>query len=181
MDLCAKDGAVTPELTTARLRLRPIGREIDIDAIAHWLSDRAVAQWLTMVPAPYRRSDAEWFVHEYLPGRPGPVFAIDAGAGLIGVISLDPTLGYWLARPFHGRGYMTEAVRAVLGWSFDRGARRVLSGHHDGNGASRAVLLKAGFQDSGAETVTLRADGSQRRVRKLALAREDWEAAVPPA
>lgn len=172
---------MTPELTTARLHLRPIGGDTDIDAIAHWLSDRSVAQWLTMVPWPYGRRDAEWFVRDHLPARPGPVFAIDAGAGLIGVISLDPTLGYWLARPFHGRGYMSEAVRAVLGWSFDRGAHRIISGHHAGNAASRAVLLKAGFRDTDVETVTLRADSTPRTVQRLALAREDWEAAVPSA
>jgi len=147
--------------------------------MVHWLADREVARWLTMVPWPYTRADAELFAQVYLPGRAGPTWAIDAGAGLIGVISLDPDLGYWLARPFRGRGYMTRAVRSVLDWGFGRGATRIVSGHHAGNAASRAVLLGAGFRDTGTQTVTLQADGTGRVLHKLALHREAWEAAVP--
>lgn len=161
---------MTPRLTTKRLTLRPIGGEADIDAIAHWLSDVDVARWLTAVPWPYRRGDARHFVDTILPGDPSSLhWAIDAGAGLIGLISVKPDLGYWLGRPFHGRGYMSEAVTAVLAHARQIGETRVLSSHFPGNQASRKVLIKAGFQDTHRETVTRARDDERQQLQCMAL------------
>lgn len=55
-------------------------------------------------------------------------------------------LGYWLGRPFWGRGYMPEAVSAILRHGFiDLGMRTVWCGYYDGNEKSRRVQEKAGF------------------------------------
>lgn len=55
-------------------------------------------------------------------------------------------LGYWLGKPFWGRGYMTEAVREMLRHAFvDIGMKTVWCGYYDGNNKSKRVQEKAGF------------------------------------
>jgi RimJ/RimL family protein N-acetyltransferase len=55
-------------------------------------------------------------------------------------------LGYWLAKPFWGRGLMTEAARAVLtaARAYERAAP-IGTGHFADNAASRRVIEKLGF------------------------------------
>ena len=56
-------------------------------------------------------------------------------------------LGYWLAKPFWGRGYMPEAVREMLRHAFeDLGMSCVWVGRYDGNEKSRRVQEKCGFR-----------------------------------
>ena len=58
--------------------------------------------------------------------------------------------GYGLARPFWGRGYMTEALRAVLDYAFrDPGMYRVWAVCDVENAASARVLEKAGMSFEG--------------------------------
>lgn len=55
-------------------------------------------------------------------------------------------LGYWLGKPFWGRGYMPEAVRELLKRAFDDlNMRAVWCGYFDGNTKSKRVQEKVGF------------------------------------
>lgn len=55
-------------------------------------------------------------------------------------------LGYWLGKPFWGRGYMPEAARALLAHAFtDLGMARVWCGYYEGNLRSKRVQEKLGF------------------------------------
>lgn len=55
-------------------------------------------------------------------------------------------LGYWLGKPFWGRGYVPEAVREILRHAFeDIGMRAVWCGYYDGNFKSKRVQEKVGF------------------------------------
>jgi len=55
-------------------------------------------------------------------------------------------LGYWLGKPFWGKGYMTEAVAEILRHGFeDLGMTTIWCGYYDGNERSRRVQEKAGF------------------------------------
>lgn len=55
-------------------------------------------------------------------------------------------LGYWLGRPFWGKGYMPEAARALLRHGFeDLGMRAIWCGYYDGNLKSKRVQEKLGF------------------------------------
>ena len=61
----------------------------------------------------------------------------------------EPELAYELLRAAHGRGYATEAARAVVTWAGEAGYRRLWAGVRDWNVASRRVLDKLGFRETG--------------------------------
>ncbi|MGN8025771.1 GNAT family N-acetyltransferase [Microbacterium sp. 22242] len=63
----------------------------------------------------------------------------------------EPELGFELLQVVHNRGYATEAARAVLDWAAENGYPRVWAGVWEWNVASRRVLEKLGFIDSGRE------------------------------
>lgn len=56
-------------------------------------------------------------------------------------------MGYWLGKPYWGRGLMPEAVREMLRHAFeDLGMRCVWIGYYEGNDKSRRVQEKCGFR-----------------------------------
>lgn len=76
------------------------------------------------------------------------------GARLIGSAGLHgdedgAALAYWIARPYWGQGYATEAVRAVLSLARAIGHRKVIAYHFADNPASDRVLRKTGFVPTG--------------------------------
>lgn len=143
-------------LETNRLVLRP-QRLSDAGSIAEALSDFQVNRMLARVPAPYYRQDAlEWLIMRTSGTLPDWDFAITCEDDtLIGVVSIEKRrgewhLGYWLNRPYWGRGYMSEAVAAVLERFFEAMPDEVLySGVFADNPASMRVQEKLGFRVTG--------------------------------
>ena len=143
---------------TERLLLRPGWRE-DAPQLASAIGEEAVVRNLTRAPWPYGVGDAETFLstppEEGLPRL--LIFQRTAGApGLVGGIGIhrddrgDAELGYWIARPFWGLGFATEAGRAVVAMA--RGSLRLprlVAGHAVDNPASAHVLRKLGFVPTG--------------------------------
>jgi [ribosomal protein S5]-alanine N-acetyltransferase len=91
--------------------------------------------------------------------RPG-ILAVErkGTVGVIGYCGLtfpgngspdEPQLAYELLRAAHGCGYATEAGRAVVAWVSDAGYRRLWAEVRDWNVASRRVLEKLGFRETG--------------------------------
>ncbi len=55
-------------------------------------------------------------------------------------------LGYWLGKPFWGRGYMPEAAIRLLHFAFETlGMTTIWCGYYDGNNNSKRVQEKLGF------------------------------------
>ena len=55
-------------------------------------------------------------------------------------------LGYWLGKPFWGRGYMLEAARELIRRGFEElGMTRIWCAYYDGNHKSKRVQEKIGF------------------------------------
>ena len=55
-------------------------------------------------------------------------------------------LGYWLGKPFWGRGYMPEAAEELIRHGFeDLGMTTIWCGYYDGNHKSKRVQEKLGF------------------------------------
>ena len=167
-------------LKTERLILRP-PTVADSPAIVAGLNDFEVTRYLTRVPYPYAEADARWWLSTLKPPAPGAAhFAIELGRhGLIGVVSIENELGYWLDRRFHGQGLMTEACVALLDWHFAaHPGDLVPSGAHEGNEASLNVQRKLGFVVwPGAQLRFVRSQGRDIPHIPTTLTRVDYEAA----
>lgn len=100
------------------------------------------------------------------------------GAGLRPVEG-DPAhidIGYALAPEFHGKGFATEAIGALVDEAFkNRGAQRIFAGVHLGNDASRSVVEKVGFALEGVRRRLKQKRGVWLDDWLLAITLPDWE------
>jgi RimJ/RimL family protein N-acetyltransferase len=143
---------------TQRLTLRP-GWPEDAAALSRAIGHEDVVRMLAQAPWPYALGDAERFLAR--PRALTEVFLLILAheaerPRLVGGIGIQPEegggheLGYWLAPDAWGRGYATEAGRAVVAIARHAlGLRRLVSGHFVDNPASGRVLAKLGFQPTG--------------------------------
>ncbi|MBE9552170.1 MAG: GNAT family N-acetyltransferase [Proteobacteria bacterium] len=70
------------------------------------------------------------------------------------------SLGYWIAADNARKGYMTEAVRCILDYSFNSlKLHRVEAACLPSNEASRGLLLKCGFREEGLAREHLKING----------------------
>lgn len=145
-----------PEIGTERLTLRrPLMS--DAGALVAFANDFNVAAMLSTMPHPYGPKEAEDFLSKEIDWDRAPNFAIvHREFGYIGGLGFQEKapgrteVGYWLGRPFWGRGYATEALKAAVAWARDGWGKQVLyAGHFTENRASGAVLVKAGFLYTG--------------------------------
>ena len=141
---------------TERLLLRPAWPE-DWEMILWGIGDERVVRNLSTVPWPYLADHAREFAARSQDPR-YPAFLLtlpdDQGSRLVGCSGLGQTatgieIGYWIARPYWGRGYATEGARGVLEVARLLGHSRIESGHYVDNPASGRVLRKLGFQPTG--------------------------------
>ena len=144
-------------IRSERLFLRP-GWPEDWEELFGGIADEGVVRNLAKVPWPYGPEHAREFATRPQDERL-PHFMVTLpgaqGARLIGCAGLgrdeagDVELGYWIAREHWGRGYASEAARAVLRLAATLGHRRVVAGHFVDNPASGRVLVKVGFRPAG--------------------------------
>ncbi|HEY0312753.1 MAG TPA: GNAT family N-acetyltransferase [Allosphingosinicella sp.] len=142
---------------TPRLLLRPGWRE-DAPAVFAAVADEAIVRNLAQVPWPYRLDHAEeWLATPQQPAWPSCLIFLRGDptrvAGCVGLHPAEdgrPELGYWLARPFWGRGIATEAAGAIVAAArHSLRLPRLVSGHFTDNPASGRVLEKLGFRATG--------------------------------
>ncbi len=170
---------VVPVLATARLVLRAPCRS-DAKAIAALANDRRVAANLVRIPHPYAIEDAEQFIAAVNKREGEACFAVALDGAPIGICSVDrredgPELGYWLGVPFWGRGFATEAARALIDHAFGGLEHETLiSGARVNNPASRRVLEKCGFQWTGVRLSRIRAINSAAPIDRFRLDRGLW-------
>ena len=144
-------------IRSERLFLRP-GWAEDWADLYERIADEGIVRNLAKAPWPYEADHAREFAARVQEPRT-PHFLVTLpgarGAELVGCVgfAFDETgateLGYWIARQHWGRGYATEAVRAVLGMARAIGHRRIVAGHFVDNPASGRVLIKTGFRPAG--------------------------------
>jgi len=169
----------TVVLETARLVLRQ-PTLADVKAIARIVADKRVAMNLRRVPHPYTLEDASRFVASVVAAD-GMTFLIEHKGVAIGLASLTwerqdvPELGYCFAVEHWGKGFATEAARALIDFAFEEFAiDEVRSGARVVNPASRHVLEKCGFQWTGVELHRFVALGSSTPVDRFRLERTVW-------
>lgn len=180
-------------LESDRLILRP-WREADAQALFSYASDPDVG------PA------AGWMPHADLEESIGVIrdilsvpesYAIvikdrepaDEAVGAIGlkigaasdlaIGSDEAELGYWIAKPLWGRGYMPEAVRAIMEHAFrELRLSRIWGGYYESNDQSRRVMEKTGLMHDRIirnRPRTLMGDTVTEHVAKIT--RAQWEIA----
>jgi [ribosomal protein S5]-alanine N-acetyltransferase len=148
-----------PLIETERLALRP-PRLDDAKAIfTSYATDEEVARYVRWRPHT-SASETEEFLRRAVAfvedgSRLTWVLTRRGDDAPLGMIELRPqghkaSAGYVLARPFWGKGYMTEALRAVTDYAFnDPGMYRVWAVCDVDNVASARVMEKAGMSFEG--------------------------------
>lgn len=150
-----------PELTTARLVLRPL-RSSDAEALAAYRSDPDVARYQSWI-TPYTVTDALALIEDLGsadPSEPGWFqygIELRETGSLIGDLGvnlaenrLQAEIGFTLAAVQQGKGYGTEAVGRMLDHLFDdRGLHKVSAECDARNPASAALLERVGFRPEG--------------------------------
>ncbi len=173
-------------IETPRLWLR-WPRATDAKAIAELATDPDLARLTARVPHPFQPGAAAEFILTsrsdnskansltlvLAPKRPG--------ADPIGCISLRPreegklSMGFWLGKPYWGRGLMTEAVRELIDLSFRMTDVQDLQTYAlFGNQSAQRVLEKCGFQACGQGIATRPARSDPAEVQTFRLTREAW-------
>ena len=173
-----------------RLLLRPPFAE-DWQAVLGGIADEGVVRNLARAPWPYAEEDARRFLSlDIAPRFPRFLITRARDAALIGCIGIDPIgrseeateIGYWIARPFWGQGYATEAGRAVVELARMIGHRKLRACHFVDNPASGRVLRKIGFAPTG--TTSMRssvARGEEVQAIDYALDLDEEDMARPQA
>ena len=148
------------ELCTARLRLRPwTTRRDDLARLVDLYGRDEVTRWLGGTPSvPPVELVARWRAVAESDDRFG-VWALEvAGTGTVaGTVLLKPLpdgvgeveVGWHLHPDSWGRGYATEAARAVIARGFEAGLPEVYAVVRPGNTASVAVCTRLGMTPLG--------------------------------
>jgi RimJ/RimL family protein N-acetyltransferase len=179
---------VQPELTTRRLVIRPF-LITDADAVSTLAGDEAVARNTLNIPHPYEREHAEDWIAGHrgqYDRREAVTYAVtrrEDGA-LVGAVGLildtendSAELGYWIGREHWGRGFATEAARAVVAWAFESLAlHRIHASHFPRNPASGRVLEKLGMTHEGRLREHVKKWGEYLDLERFGVLRSEFRA-----
>ena len=148
-------------IETERLVLRQTEQR-DADAISTLGSDFDIARMTGSFPYPFPLLSAEFKIMTFHAAKRRGLahpYAItvkgdDALIGIADLFKRSPDtlweIGYWIGRPYWGRGYMTEACSALLAEADSTlGPEDRIAGVFTDNPGSARVLEKLGFKRCG--------------------------------
>lgn len=128
-----------------------------------------LAEWV----ASYDKPD---FLHWVIAPKGQPNFVI----GDISVIAINQSaqsceLGYILSQDYWGQGLMTEALKTVIAFLFEKvNCNRITAIHATENPASGRVMKKAGMQQEGTFRQAVNLKGRLVDVSEYAILKEDF-------
>ena len=151
-----------PRLSTERLLLRPFVLA-DAPTVERLVGAREVADTVLSIPHPYPSGAAAAWIADHEPmwvARRRLTLAVclaEAPHDVLGAIGIALAtehargeLGYWIGADVWGRGYATEAARAVVAYGFAQlGLNRIQAQHFVRNPASGRVMQKIGMRFEG--------------------------------
>ncbi len=119
----------------------------DVGPIAGWPAHRSVEESRDVIRNVFQGREAYAVCLKDDNRAIGAVeLKLNGHAGLTGRDD-ECELGYWLGKPFWGRGIVPEAAGELLRHAFeDIGMTRVWAGWYEGNARSKRVLEKCGFR-----------------------------------
>ena len=169
-------------LQTERLILRP-WRESDAGALYKYASDPEVGPRAGWPPHKSEQESLEiirtvfsgegmWAIELKQTGEAiGCVGYLPSTASNLKIDADQAEVGYWVARPYWGKGICTEALREVISYCFlEKGFTALWGDYFPDNPASGRVMAGCGFVDTGRETLCPNLSvGADRPVRILRL------------
>ena len=170
-------------METERIILRP-WQEGDADVLFKWASDPEVGPRAGWPPHKSKEESLEvirtifsgegmWAVILKETGQPiGSVGYLPASHSNLAIADNECEVGYWIARPYWGKGYCTEALRLVIDYCVRvKGFHALWGDYFPENPASGRVMTKCGFIDTGREVLCPNLEvGSDRPVKVMKLA-----------
>jgi len=177
-----------PVLGTERLRLRPftLDDEVAVFALA---SDPEIARFVRFEAHRTRAETRTFLEFVFEHYRHGDLFAwaiVLREDGLLigscGFVSRAPErksaeIGYWLGKPYWGKGYAVEAACALVRFGFDQmGLERVEAKCFLENHAGQRMIEKLGMKFEGRDRSEM-IKGAYPELRLYAVARQDWDRA----
>jgi len=182
------DSKTLPIITTPRLVLRWISED-DIDSLYAIFSDPQVMRYWSTVPLPNREAAAE-LQREIAEGNESEKMfkwgvALRDSGSVIGTatlfnLNLDngrAELGYAMGRAYWGKGYMNEALEALVSHAFEvMGLRRLEADVDPRNAASIRTLERLGFQREGFLRERWHVNGEIQDALFYGLLRHEWVA-----
>lgn len=176
-----------PTLETERLILRRIAMR-DAKDIFTYSRDPEVARhvlWTAQKDVGEARDYCRFMMRRYRNDLPSSWGVIEKKTGrLVGTIgymdysedNATVEVGYSLARWMWNGGYMTEALRRVIAYTFEAmEINRIEAQHELDNPASGRVMLKCGMRKEGELRQRLYNKGRYVDVALYAILREDYE------
>ncbi|MCP3740738.1 GNAT family N-acetyltransferase [Rossellomorea sp. BNER] len=150
----------SPILLSERLRIRPFQLD-DAPKVQELAGDIDIAKTTTIIPHPYPDGWAEdWIIstHKSMDKGDSLNFAIvNEQNEFIGCIYLfinkkhnKGELGYWVGKPYWGKGYCTEAGKVIVKYGFEElGLNRIYADAFTKNPASFKVMENLGLKHEG--------------------------------
>jgi len=183
-----------PRIVTERLLLRPF-HVSDAPRVERLAGAREVADTTLTIPHPYPAGSAASWIATHSAAwesRDNLTLAICAQTSpgeLLGAVSLRLSLahahgeiGYWIGLSDWGKGFATEAARALAGYAFaELGLHRVQGRHFTRNVASGRVLQKLGMSMEGVHRDAYRRWDRFEDVAVYAILAPQWNAGSQPA
>lgn len=149
------------QLETDRLILRSLN-EGDAKIIEELAGEYDVAKTTLNIPHPYPKGSAKVFIERSLRAeKSGEVYTyaiIDQVSNLfLGIIGIHldkahdrAELGYWIGKPYWGKGYGTEAARAMLSFGFEiLDVNKIYATAMTNNPGSWRIMEKIGMTHEG--------------------------------
>ncbi len=131
-------------------------RPNDLENLVKYANNPKIAQNLTdAFPYPYTEEKGIQFIEMAVNHDIQRIFCIDINGEALGAIGIHPQtdiycknaeLGYWLAETQWGKGLITEAIKQIVDYGFQKfDITRIFARPFGHNIASQKVLEKAGF------------------------------------
>jgi len=175
------------KLETKRLLLRRLTTD-DSERIEELAGDYDVAKSTLNIPHPYPKGSAIQFIESMLSAEKNNkivMFAITEKESqlLIGLININLSepykrgeLAYWVGKQYWGKGYGTEAAKALLEYGFNQiNLNKIFAASFTSNTGSWRIMEKVGLKYEGTLKQHVARFGQFYDVAYYGLLKEEFE------
>ena len=182
-----------PCFITERLILRPwhmedvedlfkYAKDPDIGLSAGWKPHKDVGESMEVIENVFMKPGVYAIVYKETNEVIGSI-GLHAGSKKSRGLGSDENqaeIGYWIAKPYWGRGLIPEAAKELVDFGFlELGLNRIWIAYFDGNHKSKRVAEKLGFTYSHfAENVVVEALGETKKEHYMVLNKDEFDEAI---